>query len=172
MPVEEQLLNDTTMWRYTNDDGKQGQKLTIPNRTVTKLAFLLLHRGTPPGNATFTIRKVSDDAIIVSKVWGLVNDLPLVATWEEVVFTTPATINEEVRILVEYSGHSLNNEIGVRYQSSDVKATEFYTRWLDPAWDDHPTWDVAYKYTWDPPPAGLENKSATMGARLIAGKMI
>ena len=171
MPVEEQLLNDTTMWRYTNDDGRQGQKLTIPNRTVTKLAFLLLHRGTPPGNATFTIRKVSDDDVIVSKIWGLVNDLPLGATWEEVEFDTPATIDEEVRIAVEYTGHTLNNEIGVRYQASDVKATEVYTRWMDPVWQDE-VWDCAYKYTWDEPSAGLENKSANMGAKMVAGKLI
>jgi len=145
MSVEEQLLSETEATLYSGSIIRAGQRLTIPNRTVTKLAFPIFKAASPSGDVTFVIRKVSDSSIIVSKVWGNASALPTVVTWEEVTFDTPASINEEVYILVEYSGAS---NVKLRYYySSDIKADEYHVAYVS-SWIDYLNYDAAYKYTY------------------------
>ena len=150
MGLEEQTQWDTIRNFYSESWESIGQKLTISNRTVTKLAFLLKRDVNPNGDVTFVIRKASDDSLIVSKVWGNANALPESETWEEVTFDTPTLINEEVRIAAEYAG---TQQCVQHFQISDVKANESYCE--APAsgeYTERATWDCAYKYTYEDPP--------------------
>lgn len=144
---EEQTQHDYDAWLYSGYVTREGQKLTIHNREVTKLGFWLTKEGNPTGNVTFVIRKVSDSSIINSKIWGDAADLPTEVTYEEVEFDTPVTINEEVRILCEFSGGDVPNYVIQRYQHSDVKANEVRTYWFASAWNDRDIYDGTYRYT-------------------------
>lgn len=130
-----------------------GQRLTITNRVVSKLAFKCEKGGSggaPTGDITFTIRKVSDDSLVVaSKVWG--DAVAIVAgAWMEVTFNTPVFVNEEVRILLEFVGGDATNWVGHYGTNTDVKADEFYTRHLDGSYSTATTWDATYRYTYEP----------------------
>jgi len=172
MPVEEQIQNNDFQRLYTTGMNRVGQKLTIPNREVTKLAFLLKKIGNPPGDVTFTIRKVSDDSLIVSKVWGAANTLPVGTDWVEATFGAPETIDEAVRIACEYNEGNTSNDIDMRCQNTDVKPGEQFTYFPNGgAWTEM-AWDCAYRYTYSEEEAGLENKSANMGPKMMAAGLI
>ena len=80
--TEEQTEHDSYFGTYGGNIHTRGQKLTIANRKVTKLGFWLFKGGDPTGNVTFQIRKVSDDSLIASQVWGDAADLPTEITYE------------------------------------------------------------------------------------------
>lgn len=131
-----------------------GQRVTITNRIVSKLAFVLHKLGSPVGNVTFQILKVSDNSIIVQKVWGNAADLQTDGNeqLEEVEFTTPTFINEEVRLIVYYPEDDIENyRIELHYQNTDVKADELltYRPTLDSGWTDAGDYDAAYRYTYE-----------------------
>ncbi|GAH90992.1 unnamed protein product, partial [marine sediment metagenome] len=70
MTVEEQTNHSHHSNLGSEYARRARQRLTIPDRKVTKLGCWLYLYGSPTGDITFTIRKVSDDNIISSKVWG------------------------------------------------------------------------------------------------------
>ncbi len=125
---------------------REGQRLTISNRKMTKLGFWLFKHGEPTGDVLFVIRKVSDDSIICSKLWGDASDLPTEITYEEVQFDDPQTINEEVRILCEFSGAGNGKDCALCYQNTDVKSNELRTYWYNSSWSDRNEHDDAYRY--------------------------
>ena len=171
MPTEEQNSVSAPLCNLRDASYiRAAQRLTISNRKVTKLSFYIKRTGTATGAITFTIRKVSDDAIINSIGWGDAGDLPTDFAWQEKEFAVPETINELVRICVEFSGGSAGNEVQVSGETSDVKADEYF-QWYTDAWATPATWDFGYIYTYEEE-AGLENKSANMGAGMVAGGMI
>jgi len=143
---EEQLENNNSMMIYSVYP-RAGQKLKISSLTVTKLSFLLSKSGSPSGNVVFAIRKVSDDSVIQSEVWGDAASLPTDDTWEEVTFSSPVQINEEVRICAKFSGGDSSNFVFMSFQSTDVKANEVRTWYDGTSWYDDTTKDVTYKYT-------------------------
>lgn len=154
MPVEKQT---TYSFYYSigwvGDVAREvGQRLTISNRQVTKLGFWLKKRGTPIGILTFVIRKVSDDEIICSKLWGNSSDLPAEATYEEVEFDTPQTINGEVRI-VAFAQNEIAEANGayIGYERDDVKADEHATLRIGVSWVSQGSYDTAYIYTYETP---------------------
>lgn len=130
-----------------------GQRLTIPNRKVTKLGFWLKREGIGlSGLVYFEINRVSDDGLIVSKYWGQLGDAaPDVPTYEEVTFDTPVVINEEVRIFLRVTGGTADNHLGASGKSSDVKANEVWCRYrvAGLAWETIDTYDFAYRYTYE-----------------------
>lgn len=144
--TEEQTASNYDIPTYANYYPRAGQRLTIANRKVTKIAFPLKKSASPTGDVTFTIRKVSDDSIIVSKVWGDAADLPTGTTWEEVVLDTPTLVNEEVRLLWEFNGGDSGNPVVGRFQASDVKAGEYRTTYHSGAWEDRTDHDGTYRY--------------------------
>lgn len=148
--TEEQTLSSIEEPLHSTSSIRAGQRLIIPNRTVISLSFLLRKSGSPTGDVTFTIRAVSDDHIIASKVWGDASGLKggVGQTWEQVTFDTPTLINEEVRILVEYSGGNSSNYVRFRIQNTDVKANEICTQYPynKSSYTAYPTYDSAYKY--------------------------
>ncbi|MBA7590752.1 hypothetical protein ES708_32889 [subsurface metagenome] len=146
--IEEQLLYDTMAFILPTRQ-RLGQRLFIPNRTVTKLAFVLEnyhHGGT--GDVSFTIRRVVDDTLLASKVWGPAYLIPLPPTWLEATFDIPVHIDEEVRILAEWptATYSVSRNIRFHAKSSNVKPSEVFTMYEDDAWREDLPWDAAYRY--------------------------
>lgn len=129
---------------------RAAQRLPVSSRTLTKLSFRIKRNGSAAGAITFTIRKVSDDSIINSKLWGDAADLPTDFTWPEVTFDSPILINEEVRISVEFSGGSSGNEVMISGATSDEKPGEWF-EWYDTSWAKPAEWDFGYIYTYTLP---------------------
>lgn len=150
MSVEEQTLHSADGKMYSDFYTRRGQKLTIPDRIVTKLAFLMAKAGSVTGDVTFIIRKISDDSPIVSKVWGDAGSLPTDLTWEEVEFDIPENINEEVRILVEWAGVGDfgTNYVNARRYGANIKEGEVYTEYDPPSYYDRDTYEATYRYTY------------------------
>ncbi len=150
MAVEEQT-DVSRLWSSINATNHWGQKLTITNRTVSKLAFSLTRIGSPTGDLIYYIRKVSNGDIIVSKTWGPANTVPTSQSWVEVTFDTPTLIDEEVYILVGGTLSSGAGNLVVVYDANgaDVKADEFLVRRLSGAYTDFTGLDFGYKYTYD-----------------------
>ncbi len=144
-----------------------GQRLTISDRLVTKLSFRLHKKGAPTGDVYFRIRKVSDNSVLSEQLWGQAEDLPAEGApdWVEATFDTPVNVNEEVRILAEAStGASSTNSIKMRYEPSDVKASEYLTYGVPPgSWVNATAVDGAYKYTY---PGGID--STFVNTRVVA----
>ena len=157
MAVEEQILYTSGYAINYHNDGRGGQRCTISLREVSKLAFLIKKRGSPTGNVTMCIRKVSDDSVIVSKVWGLANDLSTSVGFVEVTFDAPTLINEEVRLSCECDVQPYGNDVFYYYQNTDVKPLEQHTRFIAAAWADQAGEDCAYRYTYDAPPGPTVN---------------
>lgn len=146
--TEEQTEYDGFYALYSGFRKRYAQRLTIPDRTVTKLAFLLRKGGAPTGDITFEIRKVSDDSLICSKVWGDIADLSTEEDWKEAAFDTPETINEEVRICVLYEGGDDTNYLQCAVQTSDVKADEYFCFMATTSWYDAESHDFTYIYSY------------------------
>lgn len=149
MAEEEQTTGAAQQILYGPTDAtRYGQRLTISNRSVTKLAFKAeIDQGSPTGDLTFTIRKVSNDAVLLTKVWADASTI-VSGAWMEVTFDSPATVNEEVRIQVEYAGGDISNRIAVYGTTPSVKASEYAGRYLSAAYNDQVTWDAVYRYTY------------------------
>lgn len=120
----EQLCQNHAMFFGDATTTRLGQKLTIPNRTITHLGFWIWKQNNPTGDITFGIRRVSDDSLISSKVWGDASALQGAAAYEEVEFDTPPTINEEVRVYAEFLNGNGTDRTVIRDQSTNVKANE------------------------------------------------
>ncbi len=125
---------------------RAGQRLTISNRTVTKLSFPLRKFNSPTGNVTFTIRQI-DDSVLATKVLGDASALSPTLNWEEVTLDTPVFISEEVRILAEYSGGDGSNTVQCYAAITDVKADEYWTNYTSSSWQPQVTYDAPYTYT-------------------------
>ncbi|KKM27587.1 hypothetical protein LCGC14_1573240 [marine sediment metagenome] len=150
MATEEQTSSTTALIALRSGGTlRTGQRLTITNRTVTKLSFALLKNGSPTGTVTFLIRDISDN-ILATKAFGNASTLSATKNWEEVTFNTPVFINEEVRLLVEFSGGSSGNEVHFHGELADVKEGEFFTAYTT-FWSDFGSggtdYDGAYIYT-------------------------
>ena len=154
MATEEQTTQDTHEDMRNGFYHRLGQKLTISSRLVSDLSFMLAkagYTGNPTGDITFTIRKVSDDSLLGSKVWGDAADLAgTTLAWYTATLDSPVFVNEEVRISAEYSGGDTLNVVRWGRAGSDVKAGEQYTRYgpeTGNVWQDR-TGDATYKYTY------------------------
>jgi len=154
--TEEQTAYDYWGSMCSNTVQRYAQKLTIPNRIVTKLSFPLYRVSSPSGTISFKIRRTSNDSVIVEKDWGNAGDLPAItAAWLEVIFDNPVNINEEVRLSCE--GDAIVCTWGVpkvALQQSDVKGDEYHQDYYSGSWHDHTNEDLPYKYTYAAIPTG------------------
>ncbi|MBA7653990.1 hypothetical protein ES703_61857 [subsurface metagenome] len=144
--TEEQLAEDYTMGTADPPRYKGGQRLTIPNREVTKLAFLMFKHGSPSGDLFFRIWKYPTYAIIMSKLWGDASDLPTAKEWIEVEFDTPTLINEEVIIGWDFPNAQAGNGISFRITTYDAKADEVYAQDRGTGWSFYDSMDTTYRY--------------------------
>ena len=150
MAEEEQTQHDSLVGLSGQEGGKvrAGQKKTISNSSISKLAFPIYKLNNPTGNVTFNIRRVSNDASLGSKVWGDASALSVSVVWEEVTFDSPVAVNEEVRLLVEFSNEVVENQVAYRfYGASSIKADENFV-WYVTGWSGENDQDGAYRYTY------------------------
>ncbi|MBA7681073.1 hypothetical protein ES703_89401 [subsurface metagenome] len=169
MAVEEQTDGTLWQWVYDANSGRFGQKLTISNREVSKLAHYISKTGNPAGDITLTIRKVSNDAVLLTKVWGDATGVVAGGGWVEVTFDTPLVIDEEVRILFEYSAGDGSNMLA-GWAVNDVKGGEISTRYLGGVYSDSAAKDAKYIYTYEEPSVAVPMSSpaaALIGAGVV-----
>ena len=148
MATEEQT-SITGLFTNVDLNNWYGQRLTITNRVVTKLSMPFADNGSG-GNLILGIRKVSDNSLIMEKVWGTVSslvDYPAYE-WAEVTFDTPTLINEEVRIYGRTS--SSGGGCIVYYLDADTKASESQTKYFG-SWAEDDTHEAPYIYTYGTP---------------------
>ena len=154
MATEEQIAYDGN--KEVNNSGaaycysRAGQRLTISNRYVSTLSFVI-HKllGSPTGNVNFVIRKVSDDSIVAQKSYGDASTITSgTPAWYTVTFDSPAYINGEVRLLLEVAGGNWTNSLAMSFNSTDVKASEVETSAITTSYVDVSHDEGAYKYTY------------------------
>jgi len=145
MPWHEQLKFSHAQPMYAAAWNRAAQRLMISDRTIYQVGFYTFKDGTPPGNVTFAIRRVSDDSVIVSKSM-LATGLPEAADWVYLAFADPTYVNEEVRICEEYSGGTIENCVRQYRQNTDVKPDEYFQYFDPPIWTSQATQDNTYKY--------------------------
>lgn len=148
--IEEQTIQ--TASSSTWGGGRDGQHLIINYRNVSKLSFFISKVGSPTGNIIFTIRKVSDDSILLSKVWGDASTLSDTLTWRVAIFDSPLIIQEDVRIALEFDGGDADNYI-LSGRAGNVKGGEIYTYYDAGEWTDYEG-DFCYKYNYSLPIEG------------------
>jgi len=159
-PVEEELTEkqETANDYIIFDDLYEvaGQRLSIVDKTVTKLSFCLKKTGNPSGDVTFKIFDMVEEAVVASKVLGNATSLTTSPVWYEVTFDTPVALDREITwdgsgyvggylIYVQHVGGTPGNCINVRFNSYNVKANE---------------WGVIYSPTQAPGDSGTEYESA------------
>jgi len=168
MAVEEQTQHNDQYNPGVAGVVKLGQILTISNRKVTKLGFWLVKIGAPTGDVTFEIRLYSDKTVIASQVAVSAASVATVATYYEVEFTEPPTINAQVIICSSFNVAVITDAILVRWQLTDVKADEWSIRYRQAAWGEYATYDTAYIYTYE----GKKPGAAPMAAKLVSAGVI
>ncbi|MBA7584128.1 hypothetical protein ES708_26081 [subsurface metagenome] len=146
--IEEQTESDAGVGLDVTDTTRAGQRLTIPGRTVIKLAFKLVKLGNPTGDVTLAIHGL-ETGLTQSKVLGNAADLPTVyppVDWQEVTFDTPVPMNELARIYVQFEAGSPADQVGVRvFTAYDIKPDEVLDI-FKVGWYTQPGSDCTYRY--------------------------
>ena len=126
-PVAEELTESQNVYDswLALDDTKDaaGQRLML-DKTITKVSFRLKKTGSPTGNITFKIDDLEGNNL-ASKVLGDASTIAALGGWYEVTFDVAVAINEEVDMYCVHSGDA-SNYISVAYNSSAVKAGEYF----------------------------------------------
>ena len=94
-----------------------GHKIAISD-TVCRVGFYLKKTGSPTGTLYARIRKVSDDSIVETSTDTL-NVATLTTEFQWCYFNFNAIVDEEVRLLCEYS-NGISNHVLVRVQTTNV----------------------------------------------------
>ncbi len=126
-PVDTELTEEQTgtdgyfVNIYDATHSEAGIALTITNRTVTKLAFLLKKVGTPGGTTVeFRISQDAGGSTLASKTF-LIADIPYTTgVWCEVTLTTPLLVNERVWLQMIYTAGDSSNYIAVKYNNGGL----------------------------------------------------
>lgn len=150
MATEAQLVSDINYSLAGDEYTRVGFRVTISSRYISSVSFLLSQRNNPTGDVTFTIRKTSDDALLGSKVWGDASSLPVLGSraWKTATFSVPIYVNEEVRILCEYSGGDYSSAINIfcGAENSNIKGSEVFTSYTPSSYTDDANDDGTYSY--------------------------
>lgn len=140
--VDEQLAYNNVQNLFLGDVIRSAQRKTISSKQIARAGYSFRKVGSPTGDIVFRVRKI-DDTILQEVVWGNVSVLDTAFAWRYAWFTNPPTINEEIRATIEFAGENLLNSIIVRYQATDVKASEYRSDWTS-SWTDYTTQDLTY----------------------------
>lgn len=165
----EQTESDSYMPIYDGLRFYVGQRLTISDKTVTKLAFKLRKVGNPVGEVVFSIYTVDEDdpleggELLATKAWGDASNLGTSSALKEVTFDTPVQIDQEVRIICSFRGGSASNYVDFAYEDSDEKADEHLTWIYLTSWTDHTTYDAAYRYSYSSTPVTVYDNYPAYG---------
>ena len=132
-----------------------GQRFdVITGRRIYGVTFPTFRVGSVPGAMlTMTARQVGSDTLLASKLWGDVDDVPTSLTELEVVFDEPFTVNDEFRLLMEWSGPigDGSNFLRTRAVTPSVEAQENACRYDGAAYNDSLSHDATYCYSWRAP---------------------
>ncbi len=143
---EAQLLHNASTACYGGRH-RAGQRLIIPGRQLTKLAFMLWqYVPGATGPVTFEVWDITlPGPPVASKVWGDAALLPAYPDWREVTFDDPVFVSGHAIICIYYPGPGY---VGIRYQNTDVKPDEYYAQQVSPgfAWEYILTNDMTYQY--------------------------
>ena len=105
-----------------------GQRIHIPNRTITKVSFKLKRNGVPEDNVVFRILDaeipLSEESVLAEKSIGAAGAISLTPTWYEATLDTPLTVDGDVWMYCQSLGGSSGNLISVAYSGRDVKENE------------------------------------------------
>lgn len=147
-----------------------GQRLTITDRTVTKLALKLKKVGTPSGPVKIGFYTVDPDDPLVGgdllalKEWGDANSLTTSYDWVEVTLATPVYRESgEVRIVAQFQDGDASNYVEVAYNSSSVLASEHLSHIYQGDWTDEGSYDAVYRYTYSATPLTVWNNYPPYG---------
>jgi hypothetical protein len=132
-------VNDTYRIRF-------GERFTsFPHASITSIQLKIYKSGSPTGTAYLRIRKVSDDSILGTL--GSVDVATLgTSPGGYVTFNTTPVVNDavqDIRILLEYTGATGSNYVGVWGQISDVYAGGILTDYLS-SYSDQSTYELAW----------------------------
>ena len=153
----EQVDSDTYITLGSTFNKRAGHKLTVSGKELCKVYFKLKRTNTSANVITVTIRKVSDDSIIeTSSTTYQQNEISTSFEWYE--FALTSTINEEVRIMVEYSGSA---RIDVAGYLSDV-ITGILTRYDGSIYTDWSGYDATIKLYEEEAPAFQGERSSVV----------
>jgi len=147
-----------------------GQRLTITDRTVTKLALKLKKVGTPSGPVKIGFYTVDPDDPLVGgdllalKEWGDANSLTEDYAWVEVTIDSPVYRESgEVRIVAQFQDGDASNYVDVAYNSSSVLASEHLSHIYQGDWTDEGSYDAVYRYTYSATPLTVWNNYPPYG---------
>lgn len=132
-----------------------GQRFdAITGRRIYGVTFPIFRVGSVPGAMlTMTLRLVgAGDTLVASRLWGDVDDVPTSLTDLEVLFPVPITVNEEIRLLMEWSGPAgdASNFLRTRAITPSVEAQQNACRYDGAAYTESLSHDATYCYSWRP----------------------
>ena len=140
----EQTVNGHSLPLYSGYYTRGGQKLNLPSCRVDKLTFKLKKTGSPTGDITFTIRKQSDDSILLSGVLGDASTLTTDFADYTVTFSSPADISGNIYVLVEYAGGDSSNTVDAGYTATYEKSGENMVEYAS-GYFNKTSWDWYYR---------------------------
>lgn len=165
----EQTESDSYMPIYNGLRFSAGQRLTISDKTITKLAFKLKKVGSPVGEVVFSIYTVDEDEpleggeLLATKAWGDASNLGTSYAEKEVTFDTPVQIDQEVRVICSFRGGNASNYVDLAYEDSDERANEHLTWIYLTSWTDHTTYDACYRYSYSSTPVTVYDNYPAFG---------
>jgi len=110
-----------------------GQRLVIPDRTITLIGYAVWRVGNPTGDVTFSIYNTdpSQFELIASVLWGDASELPPVGQggYQVAELAMPQRLNQEVIICVEYYGGNATDYCAGGYYTGDKIAGETYVNY-------------------------------------------
>lgn len=130
---------------------KAGQRIDISGRRITKLAFKLKKVGAPTGPVTFEIRSVLY-GVLAYKEWGDAFNLGTSYAWCEVTLDTPLEVDDEVRLLVDFTDGDESNYVSMAFNSSSVVASEYMSGLFTGSYIAAATYDAVYRYSYSATP--------------------
>lgn len=115
-----------------------GQRLTI-HGTIIEIGYRVARVGYPTGNITFSIYDAETNELLFTRVWGDASELPTsnITSYPTVTVMPALTLNQEVRLCVEYYGGNAINHCLAGYYTGDRIAGQWYTNYMHyGAWHD------------------------------------
>jgi len=136
-------LRGTALKLYLGYDERAAQRVTI-NARVKAIGFALYRVGSPPGTVYFRIRALDDTILAEASMPAseVVNQWGGYAGYKLHIleFSTPVSINAEVRVSVEYADGDANNCVAINY-TSDWNVGN-WSRYRAGAWSEETTYDL------------------------------
>ncbi len=121
-------------------DTRLAQRInSFPITTISSVKFWSTTGGSPPGNITVNLRKVSDDSVVGTFGTVVANT----TGWHTVSTPVANPSVQDVRICVEYSGGDAGNVAFIAFNPADT-VTGFLSTYNGASWSDTAGSDLAF----------------------------